>query len=75
MIKHKKVETAVETENVDYEMNKSGFDLKLSNKKSNRLTHRKHHETLKRELKYYNERADWGEKFKIWLMHEISMLY
>ena len=72
MIKHKKVETAVETENVDYEMNKPGFELKFSWVDS---IQRKQQETLKRELKYYNERADWGEKFKILLMHEISMLY
>ena len=72
MIKHKKVETAVETENVDYEMNKPGFELKFPWVDS---IQRKQQETLKRELKYYNERANWGEKFKIWLMLEISMLY
>ena len=27
MIKHKKVETPVEQENVDYEMNKAGFEI------------------------------------------------
>ena len=65
MIKHKKVEAAEKPENVDYEMNKLGFEIRLLIGQENRLAKSSNLKTHKSEFKFFNERANCDEKFKI----------